>query len=114
MPRVKRGLGHVKHRKNLLKRVKGFQAGRKNLMKQAKTAELKSGMRAYFGRKNKKRDYRALWQVKINAAVRPLGLSFSKFMGKLKEKEMRLDRKILSQIAEHHSNIFAEIVNSVK
>lgn len=105
---------HLKKRKNLMKRVKGFQAGRKNLIKLAKTAELKAGASAHRDRRVKKRDARALWQVKINAAVRESGLSYSAFMGMVHKKNVGLDRKVLSQIAALHPAVFAKIVAGVK
>lgn len=114
MPRVKRGVGHVKKRRKLMKRVKGFEGGRKNLLKLAKTADTKAGAHAYRDRRRKKREFRRLWQVRINAAVRDLGLSYSKFMGGLKKKNINLDRKVLSEIAAKEPKIFKKIVEMVK
>ena len=111
MPRVKRAMGHVKKRRNLMKRVKGFEAGRKNLIKLAKTADVKAGAHAYRDRRRKKREFRRLWQVRINAAVRELGTSYSKFMGGLK---VMLDRKVLSEIAAKEPKIFKKIAELVK
>jgi len=114
MPRVKRGMGHTKHRKNLMKRAKGFEAGRKNLIKQVKVAVIKAGVHAYRDRRVKKRDMRALFQVRINAAVRPLGMSYSKFMSALKGKEITLNRKVLSEIAAKKPEVFKKIVEAVQ
>lgn len=114
MPRVKRGVQHSKRRRALLKRVKGFGGGRKNLLKQAKTADTRAGMHAYRDRKVKKRNFRRLWQVKINAGVRAHDMSYSKFMGALKKQGILLDRKVLSQIAEHQPQIFSKIVENAK
>ena len=114
MPRVKRGVIHVKRRKNILRRAKGFKWGRKNRIKLAKVAVMKAGVHAYRGRKEKKRNYRGLWQTKINAAVQPLGMSYSVFMGKLKKANIELDRKILAMLAEHHPEIFKKIVEAVQ
>ncbi len=114
MPRVKRGMGHVKHRKNLMKRTKGFEAGRKNLIKQAKVADLKAGVHAYRDRRVKKRDMRALFQIRINAAVRPLGFSYSKFMNALKLKNIALNRKMLSEIAKGYPDVFKKIADATK
>jgi len=114
MPRVKRGVGHVKKRRNLKKRVKGFGQGRKNLIKLAKTADARAGMHAYRDRRNKKRTFRRLWQVKINAAARSLGMSYSTLVGALKTKEVGLDRKVLASIAEHQPKVFSKIVDFVK
>lgn len=114
MPRVKRGVGHVKKRRNLMKRVKGFEAGRKKLIKLAKTAETKAGAHAFRDRRIKKRTMRALWQVRINAAVRTLGMSYSKFIGALKTKEVGLDRKVLAEIAATQPKVFEKIVDFIK
>ncbi len=114
MPRVKRGIGHLKKRRKLMKRVKGFELGRKNLLKLAKTADTKAGAHAYRDRRVKKRTARQLWQVKINAAVRTLDLTYSKFTGMMKVKEVGLNRKVLAEMAEHHPKIFKKIVEFVK
>jgi len=114
MARVKRGKSHTKKRRTLLKQVKGYHWGRKNLIKQAKTAVIKAGAYAYRDRRNKKRDFRALWQIKINAGVRELGMSYSKFMGALKKNKIEVDRKILADLAENEPNVFKKIVGSVK
>lgn len=114
MPRVKRGKGHLKKRKILHKRVKGFEAGRKNLVKLARTALMKAGAHAHRDRRVKKRTMRSLWQVRINAAVRPLGMSYSEFIGALKIKDITIDRKVLSEIAIKYPAIFEKIVESVK
>ena len=97
-----------------MKRVKGFEAGRKNLIKLAKTADTKAGAHAYCDRKNKKRNNRRLWQVKINAAVRLLDMSYSQFIGTLKKNSINIDRKVLSQIAEKYPKAFEKIVEEVK
>lgn len=114
MPRVKRGTQHVKHRKNILKDTKGFRGGLKKRIKIAKTARTKAGAHAYRDRRLKKRNSRRLWQIRINAAVRPLGLSYSAFMGMLKKKEVGLDRKVLSEIAQRQPETFKHIVDTVK
>jgi large subunit ribosomal protein L20 len=114
MPRVKRGVQHAKKRRALMKRVKGFEAGRKNLLKLAKTADTKAGAHAFRDRRRKKREFRRLWQVRINAAVRELGTNYSTFIGGLKKKNIELDRKVLSQIAVEQPKIFKKIVELVK
>ncbi|MBI2437007.1 MAG: 50S ribosomal protein L20 [Candidatus Magasanikbacteria bacterium] len=114
MPRVKRGISHVKRRKGLMKRVKGFEAGRKNLIKLAQTADTKAGAHAYRDRRIKKRLTRQLWQVKINAAVRMFDMSYSVFIGALKKHKIAIDRKVLSQIAQNYPDVFAKIVSEVK
>ncbi len=111
--RVKRGVAHVKHRRYILKAAKGYKWGRKNQIRKAKTAITRAGRHAYKHRRLKKRDYRALWQVRINAAAREHGLSYSVFMHKLKIAQVELDRKVLSQIAAEHPKLFASIVAQV-
>src|SRR3989339_1038239 len=110
MPRVKRGVGHVKRRKNLLAKTKGYKWGRKNLIKRAKEASVKAGAHAYADRKKKKRDNRGLWQTKIGAYVKTQGLSYSKFIGLLKKNEIELDRKILADLSVNNKKVLAEIV----
>lgn len=114
MPRVKRAKIHLKKRRNLLKRVKGYRWGRKNLIKQAKVAAVKAGVYAYRDRRKKKSEFRQLWQIKINAACRELGLNYSKFIYLLKKAKIELDRKILAQLAEKYPQIFAKIVDQIK
>ncbi len=112
MPRVKRGVHHSKRRRGILKKVKGFEAGRKSLMKLAKTAATKAGGYAYKDRKVKKRTARGLWQVKVNAALEPMGISYSKFMGKLKASNILLNRKVLSEIAAKYPEVFKIIAQA--
>ncbi|MDD4994931.1 MAG: 50S ribosomal protein L20 [Patescibacteria group bacterium] len=114
MPRVKRGTTHLKRRHKILAQAKGYRWGRKNRIKLAKTAITKAGAHAYRDRKNKKRLNRGLWHIKINAAVRPLGLSYSRFMNALKKKKIELDRKVLADLAENEPKIFEAIVKAVK
>lgn len=114
MPRVKRAKIHVKKRRNLLRRVKGYRWGRKNLIKLAKTAAKKAGAYAYRDRKNKKREMRQLWQIKINAACRENNTTYSEFMGQLKKSKVELDRKILAQLAEKYPLVFKQITEFIK
>ena len=111
--RVKRGVAHLKRRKNLLSKTKGFRWRRKSSIRLARQAATRAGQHAYKGRKLKKRDYRALWQVRINAAVRPHGLSYSRFMHKLKLAKIELDRKVLAQLAVEEPATFEAIVKKV-
>src|SRR3989338_7168588 len=99
MPRVKRGTHHVKRRRNLLAKTKGMMWGRKSKIKLARIAILKAGAYAYRDRRNKKRAFRRLWQLRINAGVRPLGLTYSRLMDGLKKAGVGIDRKILSELA---------------
>lgn len=114
MTRVKRGtIAHKKHEK-VLKKTKGFKWGRKSKERAAKEALLHSLSRKFKGRKEKKRNARSAWQVKINAAVREHGITYRTFIHALKEKNIVLDRKILADIAEHEPTTFAKIVEAVK
>lgn len=112
MARVKRGTHHIKRRKNILKRTKGMMWGRKSKITLAKTAMTKAGANAYRDRKLKKRDNRALNQVRINAAAREIGTTFSKLMGDLKKRKIGLDRKVLAQIGRDYPAVFAKIVKA--
>ena len=114
MPRVKRGVIAAKRRRNVLKHVKGFRWSRKSKERAAKEALLHAWTHAFRGRKEKKRDFRRLWNVKINAAVREEKLSYSRFIAALKKKGVALDRKILAELAEHEPEIFKKIVAFVK
>lgn len=105
---------HVKRRRNLLKLTKGYRHGRKSQVKRAKVAALKAGRYAYRDRRKQKGLNRRLWQIKLNAALRPLGFSYSKFIGALKKKNVELDRKVLAEMAEKQPAVFAKIVESVK
>lgn len=114
MTRVKRGTLALKKRKSVLKQTKGYKWGRKSKERAAKEALLHSLSRAFKGRKEKKRNYRALWQTQINAAVRKYGMAYSKFMGALKKKNIEIDRKILADLAKNEPETFKKIVESVK
>ena len=114
MTRVKRGTNANKKRAKILKYTKGFRWGRKSKERAAKEALLHAWTHAFEGRKQKKRDYRSLWQVKINAAVRPEGMSYSKFIAGIKKAKIGLDRKILADLAEHEPKIFKKIVEMAK
>src|SRR3989344_4233136 len=110
MARVKRGMMHAKRRQNILKRAKGYKWGRKNRIKLAKTAVVKAGVYADRDRQKKKSEFRALWQVRLNAALRPYGISYSKFMHALPQKGIALDRKILATLAGEHPALFKAVV----
>lgn len=110
MTRVKRGITAHKRRKNIIKQAKGFKWGRKSKYKLAKDALKHAWTYAYRDRKVKKRDFRRLWQIKINAAVRQQGMTYSRFIEALKKANIELDRKILATLAEKKPEIFAKIV----
>ncbi|MBI2645152.1 50S ribosomal protein L20 [Candidatus Uhrbacteria bacterium] len=113
MPRVKRGVIHLKKRRKLLAATKGYRWGRKNRIKLARPAMLKAGAYAFRDRRAKKRTFRALWLIQINAACRELGLSYSVFAKKLKDAKVEVDRKILSQIAREQPATFAALFKKV-
>lgn len=113
MPRVKRGTTHVKKRKSLLKKVKGYKWGRKKLIKAAKTATMKAGVHAYTDRKKKKRTARELWQIKIGAFVHQYELSYSRFINKLKVEKIDLDRKSLADLAVNNKEILEKIIKEI-
>lgn len=114
MARVKRGVTTKARHKSLFEKTKGFRHGRKNLVKMARQADMKAGQYAYRDRRNKKRDFRRLWIVKINAACKLNDIKYSVFIKGLKDKEIDLDRKILSQIAEQNPEEFVKIVEKIK
>lgn len=114
MPRVKRGVHHVKRRKNILKKAKGYKWGRKSKLKLAKTAVAKAGKYAYRDRRTKKRSMRGLWLIKLNAALHAKDMSYSAFIGEAKKKGIVLDRKVLATIAEKHPAVFEKIIEVVK
>lgn len=109
MPRSKRGVNANKRRRKILKYAKGFKWGRKSKERFAREALLHAWTHAFSGRKQKKRDARRLWQVKIGAATRERGFSYSTFIAALKKQNITLDRKILAEIAEHHPAVFSKI-----
>ncbi|MGH7249678.1 MAG: 50S ribosomal protein L20 [Minisyncoccia bacterium] len=114
MTRVKKGVHALKRRRSVLKQTKGMRHGRSTKERQAKDALLHAGAYAFAHRRDKKSHNRKLWNIKINAGVRELGMSYSKFIDALKKKNILLDRKILSDFAEHHPKTFAKIMDAVK
>jgi large subunit ribosomal protein L20 len=112
--RIKRGVAANKRRKNLLKHAKGFKWRRKSHYRAAKEALLHAWTYAYRDRRKKKSERRKLWQVKINAATRAEGMSYSKFIGGLKKANVELDRKSLAHLAESEPRAFKAIVDLVK
>lgn len=114
MPRSVNSVASRARRKKVLERVKGQWGRRKNVWTVAKNAYEKSLAYAYVGRKIKKRDYRALWIQRINAGVREYGMSYSVFMGKLKEHNIEINRKVLADLAMNNPEAFKAIVDKVK
>src|SRR5262245_66167416 len=114
MPRVKRGTVRRAKRKKLLSRAKGFYQTKSKLYRAAKEAVDTAAKYAYVGRKNKKRDFRRLWVVRINAAARENGLTYSQLIRGLKGAGITLDRKMLADLAVNSSAAFAKVVAKAK
>lgn len=111
--RVKSGIArHRKHRK-IRRLTKGYQGIRRTTIKKAKEAIIKAGQHSYMDRKKKKRTFRALWIVRLNAAVREAGSKYSVFISQMTKKKIGLDRKVLSELAIHEPEVFAKIVKQV-
>ena len=114
MPRVKRGVTARARHKKVLAKTKGYRGRRGNVYRVAKQAAMKAGQYAYRDRRTKKRDIRALWIQRINAAVRELGMSYSAFMSGLKKAKIEIDRKVLADLAVLDKPAFAKIAGQVK
>ena len=114
MTRVKRGTISLKRRRKVLKQAKGYRHGRKSKERLAREAILHAGKHAFHDRRKKKRNMRALWQIKINAASRSNGVSYSKLLGNLKKSNIALNRKILAILAQTKPDVFAKILEAVK
>jgi large subunit ribosomal protein L20 len=113
MARVKRGTLKNKRRKNILAQTKGYRFDRSTKERVAHEAIRHAGAHAFRHRREKKRDFRSLWTLRINAGVRDHGLSYSKFIGALKKANIGLDRKSLSALAMEHPEVFARVIKSV-
>jgi len=111
MSRVKRGVQANRRRKRLLKHTKGFLWSRKSKFRSAKEATLHAWSFQFADRKKKKRDFRRLWQIEINAASRENGISYSKLIHRLKQNNIELDRKILADLAENHPEVFRKVIS---
>jgi large subunit ribosomal protein L20 len=114
MTRVKRGTIANKRRKNVLAQVKGYRFGRSTKERMAKDAIAHAGTYAFAHRRDKKSDKRRIWQVNINAAVRTMGTTYSKFMDGLKKSNIEVDRKILADLAHNSPTTFKRIVEKVQ
>jgi large subunit ribosomal protein L20 len=114
MVRVKRGKTSHQKRERVLRQTKGFRWSRKTKERAAKEALLHALPRKFRGRKEKKRTNRGLWQIKINAASRLNGLTYSQLINRLKKEKIEIDRKILAELAEKEPEIFAKIISSLK
>lgn len=114
MTRIKRGVLKRARRKRIIKRAKGFISHRKTNFRAAMEAVLHAGKHAYRGRRLRKRDFRRLWQIRVNAGARELGISYSRLMGALKKNSVALNRKMLSELAARDPEVFKKIVESVQ
>ena len=114
MPRVKRGVtAHARHKK-VLKQAKGYYGARSKLYRTAKQAVIKAGQYAYRDRRQKKREFRALWIVRINAGAHENGLSYSRFINGLKKAEIEVDRKVLADLAVFDKAAFSALADRAK
>lgn len=114
MPRSVNSVASRKRRKKILKAAKGYFGRRKNVYTVAKNAVEKGMLYAYRDRKNNKRNFRALWIMRINAGARQFGMSYSQFMGKVKANNIELNRKVLADLAMNNPEAFKAIVEKVK
>jgi large subunit ribosomal protein L20 len=114
MPRAKGGFKTRRRRKKLLEKAKGYYGAKSRLYRIATEAVDKALQYAYRDRKNKKREFRALWITRINAAVRAFGMSYSQFMARLKKAEITLNRKALADLAYNDPSAFSQLVEKVK
>jgi large subunit ribosomal protein L20 len=114
MARVKRGVTARRRHKKILAKAKGYYNARRKVFRVAKQAVTKAGQYAYIGRKQKKRNFRSLWIVRINAAARMHGLSYSRLIAGLKKAQINVDRKILADLAFHDEKAFGVIAERAK
>ncbi|PMP67190.1 MAG: 50S ribosomal protein L20 [Thermodesulfobacterium geofontis] len=114
MPRAKGGFKTRRRHKKLIKLAKGYWGQRKNVFRRAKETVERALVYAYRDRRQKKRDFRRLWQIRINAAARLNGLNYSKFMGGLKKAGIELDRKVLANLAINEPEVFSKLVEIAK
>ena len=114
MPRVKRGVTARARHKKVLALAKGFRGRRGNVYRVAKQAVMKAGQYAYRDRRQKTRQFRALWIARINAAVRELGMTYSAFIAGLNKAQIDIDRKVLADLAVHDKVAFGKIAEQAK
>ena len=114
MPRVKRGVTARARHKKVIDQAKGYRGRRNNVYRIAKEAVMKAGQYAYRDRRNKKREFRALWITRINAGARDAGLTYSQFMAGLKKAAIDIDRKVLADLAVFDKPAFSRIVEQAK
>ncbi|GAB0152696.1 MULTISPECIES: 50S ribosomal protein L20 [Marinobacterium] len=114
MPRVKRGVQARARHKKILKQAKGYYGARSRVFRVAKQAVIKAGQYAYRDRRQRKRQFRALWIARINAAARINGLSYSRFIAGLKKANIEIDRKVLADLAVYEQGAFTAVVEKAK
>lgn len=114
MPRVKRGVTARARHKKVIQQAKGYRGRRKNVFRVANQAVNRAAQYAYRDRRNRKREFRALWIVRINAAARECGLSYSRMMNGLSKADIELDRKVLADIAVHDKAAFAQLADQAR
>ncbi len=114
MTRIKRSVAKRARRKKIIKRAKGYISHRKTNYRAAMEAMMHAGMHAIRGRKERKRDFRRLWNIRVNAGARELGVSYSKLIGSLKKNKIELNRKMLAELAVREPEVFRKVVESVK
>jgi large subunit ribosomal protein L20 len=114
MTRVKGAVNALKNRRSVLKAAKGFRFRRSNTERAANDALMHAGVYAFAHRRDKKGEFRRLWNVRLNASLRPLGITYSRFIDALKKKSIVLDRKVLAGLAETKPEAFKRVVESVK
>jgi large subunit ribosomal protein L20 len=114
MPRVKRGVTARARHKKVIEQAKGFRGRRNNVYRIAKEAVMKAGQYQYRDRRQKKREFRALWIARINAAVRELGMTYSVFIAGLSKAQIEIDRKVLADLAVHDKAAFGKIAEQAK
>jgi large subunit ribosomal protein L20 len=114
MARVKRGVIARRRHKKVLKQAKGYYGARSRVFRVAKQAVIKAGQYAYRDRRQRKRQFRALWIARINAAARINGLSYSRFIAGLKKANIEIDRKVLADLAVYEQGAFAAVVEKAK
>ncbi len=114
MPRVKRGVTAKARHKKVLARARGYYGARRKVFRVANQAVMRAAQYAYRDRRQRKRDFRALWIVRINAAARDCGLSYSRFMNGLKKASIEIDRKVLADIAVHDKEAFTALADKAR
>ncbi len=113
MPRVKSSVSSRRKRKKIIKLAKGYRGARSRLLRTAKESVMRALKYAYRDRRTRKREFRKLWIIRINAAVRAYGLSYSVFMKRLKDANIEVNRKTLAELAVNNPDAFKKIVNSI-